>query len=689
MQFIYPGFLFALSALAIPVIIHLFNFRRFKKVYFTNVRFLREIKQDTQAKSRLKHILILIARLLAVTFLVLAFAQPILPAKNHQSVSGQKRISIYVDNSFSMDAQGKEGNLLESARKRAREIALAYKPSDQFQLLTTDFEGRHQRLVSREEFLQLLDEVKPGAAVHSLSEVVTRQTEALFSDHSEKISATAYIISDFQKSNTDLLQMRNDSSVRISLVPVQASAENNLYVDTVSLFSPFVQLNTPADLIAEVRNTGDKDAENIPVKLLINGVQKSLSSLTVPAGGKASVHLAFTVSQPGFQQAEISIADYPVTFDDKYYLNFDVRSSLNILSINSGLPTKSIATVFGNDPYFVLKNASQGQIDYSAFAACRMIILNQLSEFSSGLSQEVKKYVKDGGTLFIIPAPDANVRSYNDLMKDVDAATFSSAVQADDKVSKIESRHFLFSDIFEKGKSLPENLDLPVVHSYFPLSVSGKVRSEVVMKLQNGDPFLLSQGFGAGTIYTLATSLDEAAGNFTRHALFVPVMLKAAMTGLNQAGRPLVIGRDHEFSVTDTMIANDQVVHLANKELKFDIIPESRMVGNQTSISVHDQIRQAGNYELSSGGNVIQVESFNYDRHESDLSVYPPSELGEMVSKANLTSMNVIEAANETISHSIAQLNEGQRLWKYCIILTLVFLAIEILLIRFFRSKTV
>ncbi|MBL0031994.1 MAG: BatA domain-containing protein [Bacteroidetes bacterium] len=81
MQFIYPEFLFALSVLAIPIIIHLFNFRRFKKIYFTNVRFLKEIKQDTQSKSKLKHLLVLLSRLLALTFLVLAFAQPFIPAK--------------------------------------------------------------------------------------------------------------------------------------------------------------------------------------------------------------------------------------------------------------------------------------------------------------------------------------------------------------------------------------------------------------------------------------------------------------------------------------------------------------------------------------------------------------------------------------------------------------------------------
>src|SRR3954467_10394129 len=99
MVFLQPLFLWALAAVSVPVIIHLFNFRRFKKIYFTNVRFLQEIKQDTRSRSRLKHLLILIARLLALAFLVFAFAQPFIPlSKSSNVTTGTKHVSIYIDN---------------------------------------------------------------------------------------------------------------------------------------------------------------------------------------------------------------------------------------------------------------------------------------------------------------------------------------------------------------------------------------------------------------------------------------------------------------------------------------------------------------------------------------------------------------------------------------------------------------
>ena len=160
MQFLFPAFLFALAALAIPVIIHLFHFRRFRTVYFTNVRFLREVKEETSNRRKIRDLLVLLARCLAVALLVLAFAQPFLPRNTEGVKKGEQAVSIYIDNSFSMNALSKDLSLLEKAKQKAHEIVQAYANNDKFQVLTSDFEGRHQRLVSKEEAMTFIDEVK-------------------------------------------------------------------------------------------------------------------------------------------------------------------------------------------------------------------------------------------------------------------------------------------------------------------------------------------------------------------------------------------------------------------------------------------------------------------------------------------------------------------------------------------------
>ncbi len=686
MQFIYPEFLFALSVLAIPIIIHLFNFRRFKKIYFTNVRFLREIKQDTQSKSKLKHLLVLLSRLLALTFLVFAFAQPFIPAKTNKVQTGTKRISIYVDNSFSMDALGKNGSLLETAKKKAREIANAYKPSDEFQLLTSSFEGRHQRLVNRDDFLRNLDEVQPSSSVHTISEILQRQQDALFSEGKSKTSKTAYVVSDFQQSTMDLENAKIDSSLQVSLVPITAATINNLYIDTCYLSTPFVQVNTPNELVVKIRNTGGNNAENVPLKLSINNSQKAIASFSINSNSSAEVKLSFTISSGGWQRAQLNIADYPITFDDNFFFNFNVRNNLQVLCINGDQPSPALNAIFGNDPYFNLKNSNQNQIDYSAFSFMQLIVLNEVNDFSSGLIQELKKYVLKGGSIFIIPSSKANISNYNNLFSEIGINSFGTKIQQQEKVDKIEVKHPLFTGVFEKGKKLPENIDLPLVNAYYPILRNGKNVSETVMKLSGGNAYLTSTQSGRGIVYLLASSLQPEDGNFPRHALFVPVLLRAALRGSSEINKPLIIGEDHDFGISDTLISADNVFHLINKKEKFDIIPESKIYNNATVLSVHDQIKNAENYDLNAGNSLVAVESFNFNRKESDLSVYTASELTELSSKYGNSRINVIETEGKDLSHSIAQLNEGKRLWKYCIILVLAFLAAEILLIRFFRK---
>lgn len=687
MHFIYPGFLFALTALAIPIIIHLFNFRRFKKIYFTNVRFLREIRQDTQSRSRLRHLLILISRLLAVSCLVFAFAQPYIPVTNKKIEAGIKRISIYIDNSFSMDALGKNGSLLESAKKKAREIALAYKPSDQFQILTSDFEARHQRLVSRDEFLQLVDEVKPGSSVKSLSEVLQRQQEAI-SYGEEKTSKKAFIISDFQKSTTNN-ELQADTSIQFSLVPVEASQINNLYIDTCYLSTPFVQLNTPNELTVIIRNKGNTNAENIPLKFSINGIQKAIASVNAPAGSSGETKLSFTLSESGWQEAVLSITDFPVTFDDNFYFVFNVRKNLEILCINGKEISQSLNAVFSNDEFYNIRNSFSGQIDYSAFPGMQLIVLNEVNSFSTGMIHELQQYVIKGGTVFIIPSEDAELTSYSDLMTSLGIDSYSQKVISADKVSSIEEKNSLFANVFEKGKSIPENMDLPVVNQYYTFKRSIKSNTQNIMKLQSGNPFLIGSISRKGKVYALATSLQSASGSFPRHALFVPVFLRAALQGSSEIKTPLVIGRDHDFIVNDSLISNDNIFHIRNTALKLDFIPESRLLNSNTIISIHDQVTVAQNYKLTSGNKLVSEVAFNYDRKESDLSVLSNDELEKKASLSGFTNINVINAEGIDLSHKISQLNEGKRLWKYFIIAALIFLGIEIVLIRYFKRLTV
>jgi len=109
MQFKNPEILYALLLLIIPIIIHLFQLRRFKKVAFTNVQFLKRVTLKTRKSSQLKKWLTLLTRLLLFGCIILAFAQPYL--SNTDSFSTENETVIYLDNSFSMQAKGENGKI--------------------------------------------------------------------------------------------------------------------------------------------------------------------------------------------------------------------------------------------------------------------------------------------------------------------------------------------------------------------------------------------------------------------------------------------------------------------------------------------------------------------------------------------------------------------------------------------------
>jgi len=687
MQFIYPEFLLALFALAIPVLIHLFNFRRFKKLYFTNVRFLREIKQDTRSRSKLKHLLVLLARLLALACLVLAFAQPYFPSALQGKAEASRKVSIYVDNSFSMDAQGKNGALLDEAKQKAREVALAYKVSDRFQLLTNDFQAKHQRFLNRDEFLEELSDIKPGSSVRNLHEVVSRQSDILLKDNNEKESSpTSYIISDFQKSISNVEDIHADSLLNIRLIPLKSTGLQNVSIDTAYLSTPLLQVNSAAEMIVRLKNSGTKNVENVPLKLTINNVQKALGSVNIASNSMTEVKLSFTPTDNGWQSAKLNITDYPVIFDDDYFLSFNIRPNILVLSINGNQGDKFLQNLYGNDPYFQYKAVPSSQVDYSSFSSQQLIILNEVDKISSGLEQELTRYVKRGGVLFIIPSASADLESYQSIFQGLKTNSFISLNAVPEKISKIESSHPLFEGVFEQGKRLPENMDLPAVQQYFQLGKNSRIPEIALMKFQNGSTFLGMTESGNGQVFTLSVPLQESFSSFQRHAIFVPIMLKAALQSGSRIQAPSIIGRENEFTVQqDTLISNDQVVHLRNEEIKFDIIPDSKMIASTWLLSVRDQVQQAGNYSLYEGNRLITIHSFNYDRKESNLDCYTGSELEELVSKSGNPKMAMLEIEAGQLTHTLTQLEEGIRLWKYFIILALVFLAIEILLLRYFQ----
>ncbi|MDO9257644.1 MAG: BatA domain-containing protein [Bacteroidales bacterium] len=688
MQFVNPLYLFGLLAIAIPVIIHLFNFRRFRKVYFTNVRFLQELKQQTQKQSQLRHLLILTMRILAIVALVMAFAQPYIPFSESKSkIASRNAVSIFVDNSFSMEATGANGTLLDESKLQAREIVSAYKSSDLFQLLTCDFEGRHQRLVTRDEFLTMLEEVKVSSSVHSFSEIIRRQYDLLKNEASAR--RNSYIISDFQKSSFNSIDFLQDSSISSFLVPLKSTLIANLYIDSCWFEQPTQQPGKTALLSARVWNKSENDLEKIPLKLLTNNQQKSVASIDIKAGMSTIVQLPFTIHQPGPQNGLLQVTDYPVTYDDKFYFSFDVLASINVLAINGGSENRFLDALFAQDSSVRLTNMNEKSLDYSRLSHFDLIILNEVPGISTGLAEEIKRYVTNGGTILILPAANADFATYNNLLSSLKAPSYLNVDTTDTKVVRLSEDSYLFRDVFEKqqGKQIVNtNTDLPKVNKHFPIVYTSTMLTVPLMEMLNGRVFLTLTNSGMGQILQLTVPLDPAFSNFPQQALFVPVLYNIALISHPSHNLYNFIGDNKGIRIGTTFPVGDKIYTIKSLTGDFNMIPQINSTGNMVNIFVGNQVPMAGNFELMNDKKIITSLAFNYNRGESDLSCNSMSEMESILDKSHLTSFSIIKTGQKPLNEVIAQMNSGTQLWHYFIWLTLLLLLAEILLIRFFKK---
>lgn len=678
--FLEPAFLTALILVTVPIIVHLFNFRKFKVVYFTNVSFLKELKEETNSRSKLKHLLVLASRLLAVVFLVLAFAQPVIPtAAGKKSFSGNI-ISIYVDNSFSMEALGTKGTRLEEAAGIARDIAKSYKPSDRFQLLTADFDAEHQRLMSREEFLIAIDQVEPSSSTRTVSEVLSRQSDIIKTGGTG--NKVAIQISDFQESVTDLAVIKPDSNLNVLLVPLATSETDNISLDSCWLMSPVIQKGQIAEIGVRIRNHGSSDISAVPIKLSVNGAPKSAASVDLVSNGYKDLTLSFTPADTGWYAAMVSLEDNAVMFDDRYYFSFNVANSVPVVCINGANAGGYFKSLFPADGYFRYSEFSDKQVDYSAINNAQVVILNELRQPTTGIVAEMVKFVRRGGTLVVIPDSAFDKASYSNLASSLNAGVFGAINITQDKLDKLQLDDPVFSGVFANKTGIGSSTDLPAVNAFFPLT--GGV-PEVLIRLRGGEGYLNRYRIGNGTVYLLGSALTGRMSGLARHAVFVPVFYRICLLSTNPQSAALQIGKDPSMELPASGITGDRVFKLKGGSKGLEFIPAHRMVGASVKVGFGNTVKEAGQYELSIDSNIMAKPAFNYNRAESNMTFLDAEKLTQKVTESRLDNFK-IDANFGAVAMAGNKESTGVPLWKYCIMLALIFLGIEILLLKFWKT---
>ncbi|MCL2683397.1 MAG: BatA and WFA domain-containing protein [Bacteroidales bacterium] len=670
--------LWALFAISIPIAIHLFHFRKFKKTYFSNVKLLQNIQNKTQNQSRLKHLLVLVCRILTIAFIIFAFAQPNPKTALKPLVAeGTNYVSVAIDNSFSMGTHTENGTLLDQAKQKAKDLVMKFKLSDRFALITQDFLDDNRRFVSREEVLDAIERLEIVPFSHTLSELSARQ-KSLFQNISEK-NKTLFVISDFQKTMTDIENLLSDTVLQTWFLPIQSKIQNNISIDSLSVETPIFQVGNEIELQVWLTNHSDQPLQEIPVRLLVENKIISVGNVSFEPHQTKTIQRKLTLQQAGYLQGYFEISDYPITFDDKLFFTLNVLEKIPVLILTETKPNAFLMKLLSQDESFSLTVQNVQNLDFSKLHNVNFVILDEITTFSSGLQTELQTAIEAGLNVLILPSEQTDLITLNNFSSRLLNAEFRPIETAKTHVEAILAQHPIYRSAFVK---LPETMLLPEIQKRFPIQTSSRSNLQYLLRLNTNEPFLAFGNVGKGRVYLSSVPFDNAFSNFQNQPIFVVTILNMILQSANNEQIY------HLLSQQDATIHNVGAgsarppLYLNSENSNFEIIPQIRFKGNQLFITTFSSLKHAGNYMLRTANEPIAKLSYNFDRRESNLSTYSQSELERLIAQHHLSGFSVLKDNFISVDNTLLAIDTKIAWWKWCLLLALIFLLAEVLILR-------
>ncbi len=673
MRFLYPQMLWGLLALLIPIIIHLFNFRRHKLVYFSNTAVLRSIQQENAKTRKLKYLVTLLLRCLFIAALVLAFAFPYRPEKQLNVNAENALVGIYIDNSMSMKGQSQRTTLIEDARQSARDLVHKLNPSNRYLLMTNSFEIQNEYPMNQEEMLDQLDRMNPDGSPVLMGEVIDR-FEMLCKQHGFA-NSTLFVYSDFQSNTFDLSAAKADTALQVVMVPMLPEFKTNLYIDSVWLASPIVQSGLTNELMVRVVNQGDKEVKGMPINFTMNNVMAASTTVDLEKNGTAEVEMQFVVEDSGEQRCSASLTDHPITFDDSYHFVLSVKPSLSVIEL--GNQPSSCAMLF-DDEQFHYSLMEPSHFDLTTIAQAQLLIVNESAVMNETLQQTLLNAVSEGASLVVFPSmddPKNNRYLYNKLgltLMEVDTNATS--------VEDLALQHAFFNDMI---LDLPQHPDFPKVKRHVRLKTNGLATS--LLTLQNSDPMLMMTSVGKGQAFVMATALDPKWSDLADNALFVPMMVKMAFMGGKMDKLAYTIGQDKILVLSDISQEGDRQYLFANSDRSFELMPASEVRNGKVYLYLNDNLPSAGFYDLLINDTLNRVTAWNESRVESKMDFVDSEEANKAFGKAGFDVAAVLDTSDFATADLVEAMAHQSTQWKLFALIALLALIGEIAVLRFWK----
>ncbi len=706
MTFLNPLVLLGLVAAAIPLIIHLFNFRRPRKVDFSSLTFLKELQKTTMQRVRVQQWLLLLLRALAIGCLALAFARPTLTGDLAGALGGKARSSIglVIDNSLSMTHRDAHGEYLARAREIAAGVIGQMQPGDEITLMTTEetTPGEAVFYGSTAAALDAVKEIAPRPGSISLSRAVLRAADAL--SEADNLNREIYLISDMQRTAlADSSSAGLPRDVRAYVLPVGGARQANVGITEVRITSRIVEENRPLRMQATLVNYGPELLEQYGASVFLGGQRMAQAAADLPPGQPTTVSFVLTPDQRGWLSGAVRLEDDAFEFDNTRFFTLHVPEQRKLLLIageGQRLDYLSLALtsgLSGDRSAFEVDTVPENGFTSRAIDGYDAVILAGPNHLTGAEIEALARYVEQGGGLLFFPSRRARTEDYSALFRQIGGGawqgfTGDAAGPPMASFARVDYEHPLLEGVFEGAAGRGPTLESPDVYQAMQYIPAGG-NEHTVIQLSNGFPFLQEIRHGEGVAFLVAVAPDPDWSDFPVRGLFIPLLYRSVYylsSSESVSGEQLLAGRSGEIRIPG--VAGRTTLRLISPQ-GVEITPEQRTLFGATLLQIDASVETPGVYDVRADDRLVRRIALNMDSGESDPKVYDLREAARRLSETTGLEVDPIEtpsgpSAAETVE-AIRQKRMGVEIWNVFLLMALIFMLAEMLVARRWKPEAV
>ena len=704
MSFLTPLFLAGLTALAVPVIIHLINRERREVVPFPSLMFLQRIPYRSVRRQKLRHILLLVLRCLALAFLVMAFARPFLRRKAplRAAGSGARELVVLVDRSYSMAAGDHWTRALAAARRAVSTLG----PTDRATLVAFDNEAAALTPPTHDAATlnAAIGALQPSSEGTRYAPPLKLASQILAGSNLPRREVV--LITDFQRRGW---AVRDEIAFppQTTVTDVDVAAGDTSLADA-AVADVNVQRNEGerdrAVIAARLTNTGTSAVENADVTLEINGRVAETKRATIPARGATQVRFAPIAIPNGtsagivrFTAAAAGARANSLAADDRYYFTVAPDAGVSVLLVEPSAPranqslylTRALA--IGDRPSFRIDVRKTGGLAPADLEGRSLIIFDEVPPPSGDGASRLHDFLAAGGGVLLVAGDQLPAGTWTGDWSTALPGTIGPVVDragdAGGTLAWIDYDHPVF-DVF----NAPRSGDFATARflRYRRLTVRADSArrtgagadtasgSHVLARFDDGAPALVEQRIGRGKLLVWTSTLDSYWNDLALQPVFLPFVHQVAKyagrysgaRGAFAAGEVLDLSRHAELAAGAGRKASPVVVE-APSGAKIRLASS-----NEGLVPLHEQ----GFYEIRPEGaprGMGQRVAVNLDPAEANLARIDPEEL-----KASVLASNGGQTAGAVAADAPTREDTERRqtIWWYLLVLAGAMLATETLM---------